>query len=119
MRRLALFFFTFRDRRRSLPDIDGDHYGIDYIVKYVQQYRPLVIRLPPFGPVDEHALDFEIDPVTERFAKMFKNWMTVYDATKAVAKSIREGQNVNMYLLMKLIPPVFTRFVTEGLKQLD
>jgi hypothetical protein len=119
-RRLAFFFFMFTHRCTSLPDVAGDHYGIDYILKYVQRYRRVELALPAFGPCGEGDFDFdhdiEIDPVTEALAALFVDWNSAYDAVKAVGGAIRDGQNVNVELLLRVISPTFTHFVREGIQ---
>jgi hypothetical protein len=120
-RRLAFFFFTFAPGCGSLPDVAADHYGIDYIVRYVESYRPLGFGLPAFGPFSEGdaAFDFDrdvnLDPVTEKLAALFVDWRSAHDGVKAVIGAIRRGQNVNVELLLRAISPTFAQFVREGI----
>jgi hypothetical protein len=120
VRRLAFFFFMFSHGCTSLPDIAADHYGIDYIWRYAQTYRQLQLTLPAFGPCGESDIDFdhdiELDPVTVALAALFVDWNSAYDAVKAVGGAIREGQNVNVELLLRVISPTFTHFVREGIQ---
>jgi hypothetical protein len=82
-------------------------------IRVCRTYPRLALTLSPFASAGEGDVDFdreiELDSETKSVAAaLFVEWNSAYDAVTAVVRPIRDGQNVNVELLLPVISPTLT-----------